>query len=148
MWETFIWDFNSGEQHWDNKPQIGTNKFDLIHYLAENGLWQASGPVHAKHPIRYINIIPSILFLEGGIPPPSRGIVGKNRSKTTVRSKRVFPLRSGGGPFTEIPQWKILKRSLVSFCQNGKDSYWNVGWVFPWLDKSVHICMLITKRRF
>ena len=31
----------------------------------------------------------------GGIPPPSKGIVGKNRrvqSKTIVRSKRVFPL--------------------------------------------------------
>ena len=32
----------------------------------------------------------------GGIPLPSRGIVGKNlgdQSKTTVRSKRVFPLK-------------------------------------------------------
>ena len=26
-----------------------------------------------------------------------------------------------------------------------KDSYWNVGWMFSWLDKSVHICMLIAK---
>ena len=26
-----------------------------------------------------------------------------------------------------------------------KDSHWNVGWMFSWLDKSVHICMLITK---
>ena len=37
----------------------------------------------------------------GGIPPPSRGIVGKNRStrsKTTVRSKKVFPLEVRRGP--------------------------------------------------
>ena len=42
-------------KHWDNKPQIGTYKFDLIHNLTENGLKHASGPVNAKHPIRYIN---------------------------------------------------------------------------------------------
>ena len=37
----------------------------------------------------------------GGIPPPSRGIVGKNQStqgKTTVRSKRVGPLGQNGAP--------------------------------------------------
>ena len=41
-------------KHWDNKPQIGTYKFDLIYYLTENGHRHASGPVHAKHPIRYM----------------------------------------------------------------------------------------------
>ena len=37
----------------------------------------------------------------GGIPPPSRGIVGENRStrsKTTVRSKKVGLLESNGPP--------------------------------------------------
>ena len=37
----------------------------------------------------------------GGIPPPSGGMVGKNRStrsKTTVKSKRVGPLGSNGAP--------------------------------------------------
>ena len=28
---------------------------DLIHGITENGFMHASGPVHAKHPIRYIN---------------------------------------------------------------------------------------------
>ena len=32
-----------------SKPQIGTHKFDLIHYLTENGLGHSSGPVHAKN---------------------------------------------------------------------------------------------------
>ena len=39
-----------------------------------------------------IVIIPILPFI-GGIPPPSRGIVGKNRSgwsKTTVRSIRII----------------------------------------------------------
>ena len=27
---------------------------DLIHYITENGLRHASGPVHTKHPIPYI----------------------------------------------------------------------------------------------
>ena len=39
--------------------------------------------------------------VKGGIPPPSRGIVGDNRStrsKTTVRRKRVGPLGSNGAP--------------------------------------------------
>ena len=30
---------------------------DLIHGITENGLRHASGPVHAKHPIRYIYAI-------------------------------------------------------------------------------------------
>ena len=44
----------------------------------------------------------------GGIPSPSGGIVGKNRSKTTVRSKRVGPLGSRWGPFSWLPQWYLL----------------------------------------
>ena len=60
-----------------------------------------------------------------GIPLPGRGIVGKNqsaRSKTTVRSKRVFPLRSGGGPFTLIPSCRMFIFSLEkTFCRPGVD---------------------------
>ena len=44
----------------------------------------------------------AITFHSGGIPLPGRGIVGQNqsaRSKTTVRSKWGFPIKSGGGPF-------------------------------------------------
>ena len=43
----------------------------------------------------------------GGIPPPGRGIVGKNqstRSKTTVRSKRYFPLKVRRGPLHCVPK--------------------------------------------
>ena len=43
--------------------------------------------------------------IKEGIPPPSGGIMGKNwsnRSKTTVRSKRVGPLGSRWGPFLSI----------------------------------------------
>ena len=45
-------------------------------------------------------------LIMGGIPPPSRGIVGKNRSarsKTTVGSKRVCPLKVGRGPHYRFP---------------------------------------------
>ena len=34
----------------------------------------------------------------GGIPSPSGDIVGKNRSKTTVRSKSLGPLGSSEAP--------------------------------------------------
>ena len=47
----------------------------------------------------------------GGIPPLSRGIVGKNRSaqsKTTVRSKREFPLKVRRGPLHCVPQCCIV----------------------------------------
>ena len=44
-------------KHWDYKPQIGTYKFDLIHYLMENGLRHASGPFQQKNPIRYIYVL-------------------------------------------------------------------------------------------
>ena len=37
-------------KHWDNRPHIETNKFDLIHYLTENGLRHASGPVQSNIP--------------------------------------------------------------------------------------------------
>ena len=50
----FIGDYNSGYKTLGNKPQMGINKFDLIYNLTENPLSYASGPVHAKHPIRYI----------------------------------------------------------------------------------------------
>ena len=46
-----------------------------------------------------------------GIPPPSRGKVGKNRStlsKTTVRSKRVGPLGSRAGPLIFSHSVKLL----------------------------------------
>ena len=34
------------------------NKYsDLINYLMENGLRHASGPIHTKHPIRYIHFV-------------------------------------------------------------------------------------------
>ena len=48
---------------------------------------------HIGYPIDFIFVFHRHVM--GGIPPPSRGIVGKNRSthsKTTVRSKRVGPL--------------------------------------------------------
>ena len=51
----------------------------------------------------------------GGIPLPSRGMLGKNRStqsKTTVRSKRVGPLGSRWGPFTWFPECYLF----ICFC--------------------------------
>ena len=48
---------------------------------------------------------------EGGIPLSGRGMVGKNRSaqsKTTVRSKRVFPLKVWRGPLHCVPQCRIV----------------------------------------
>ena len=51
-------------KHRDNKPQIGTHKFDFIYYLMENGLRHASGPVHAKHPIRYMYIYFAMLYTQ------------------------------------------------------------------------------------
>ena len=59
----------------------------------------------------------------GGIFPPSRGIVGKNRSarsKTTVRSKRVFPLKVRRGPlylFSTVLTILVYSH-IVSFCHN------------------------------
>ena len=52
-----------------------------------------------------------LCHIKRGVPPPSGGKVGKNRStrsKTTVRSKRVGPLGSKWGPFTWFPQWYLL----------------------------------------
>ena len=52
---------------------------------------------HLGYPLNFIFVCHRHVM--GGIPPPSRGIVGKNRgtwSKTTVRSKRVGPLGSNG----------------------------------------------------
>ena len=66
------------------------------------------GPIFFKYPSRLFFQFHCCLLLpnHGGIPPPSGGIVCKNRStriKTTVRSKRVGPLGSRGGPFTWFP---------------------------------------------
>ena len=51
----FIGDFN----FWTYSSRISDLRFgllsDLIHVITENGLRHASGPVHAKHPIRYID---------------------------------------------------------------------------------------------
>ena len=65
----------------------------------------------------------AITFHSGGIPLPGRGIVGQNqsaRSKTTVRSKRGFPIKSGGGPFnvshSDIYSCAILEIGLNQSC--------------------------------
>ena len=64
----------------------------------------------------------------GGIPLPSRGIVGKNRSKTTVRSKRVGPLGSNGAPllgshsdFEDFYSWSPIKWWVIR--QVTRDDY-------------------------
>ena len=52
---------------------------------------------HLGYPLNFI----FVFLRHEGIPPPSRGKVGENRSaqsKTTVRSKRVGPLGSNGAP--------------------------------------------------
>ena len=59
-----------------------------------------------------------------GIPLPGRGIVGKNkssRSKTTVRSKGVFPFRSAGGPTVMI----VLVLSCICIKYNWIDNKLN-----------------------
>ena len=59
-----------------------------------------------------------VTFLRGGvIPLPGRGIVGKNRSaqsKTTVRSKRVFPLKVWRAPLPCVPQRRIVLLEIRS----------------------------------
>ena len=52
---------------------------------------------------------------KGGIPPPSRGIVGKNQSaqsKTTVRSKRVFALKVRRGAPSLFPTVLINSNTI------------------------------------
>ena len=63
----------------------------------------------------------SVFLHHQGIPLPGRGKVGKNRSarsKTTVRSKRVGPLKSGGAPLlgshSDIFHW-FLSFALLSW---------------------------------
>ena len=58
--------------------------------------------IHLGYSLNYIVLI-QLSPLRRGIPLPGGGIEGKNWgtwSKTTVWSKGVFPLWSGGGPFT------------------------------------------------
>ena len=78
--------------------------------LADNQNWSTPGENFFLYPSWLLFKFYCCLSLPrhgGGIPLPSRGIVGKNRSarsKTTVRSKKVGPLGSRSGPFTWFPQ--------------------------------------------
>ena len=63
-----------------------------------------------------------VFLCHEGIPPPSRGKVGKNlstRSKNTVRSKRVGPLGSNGAPLlgshNDIFKWLLAFAWHVKF---------------------------------
>ena len=67
---------------------------------------------HLRYPLNFILVCHRHVM--GGIPLPSRGIVGKNRrtqSKTTVRSKRVGPL----GPLYLDPTVISFKGLTVEF---------------------------------
>ena len=86
-------------------------------------------PMNAQHHLVNFFKYPSQLLFKfncclslpfhAGIPLPSRGKVGKNRSalsKTTVRSKRVFPLKVRWGPhycFPTVLTIFVLSRMVV-----------------------------------
>ena len=80
--------------------------YSTIYYLTRLGvtdlyleLLKVFFYTHLGYPLKFIFVFHSHVMR--GIPPPSRGKVGKNwstRSKTTVRSKRVGPLGSNGAP--------------------------------------------------
>ena len=56
---------------------------DLIHGITENGLRHASGPVHNKQPIRYINVMESLGELaELGVGPSNK------RLETSLKVKK------------------------------------------------------------
>ena len=70
--------------------------------------------VHLGYSLNDIVLIQLSPFL-GGIPVPGRGIVGKNcsnRSKTTVWSKRGFPIKVSVRTFTVSHTGKTVKREL------------------------------------
>ena len=108
---------------------IGVVKFEHLSYGAESeeqkACFQNLGKEKFgyKNSIFYIHLGYSFISIalfddsqfNGGIPPPGRGKVGKNmsaRSKTTVRSKRVLPLRkkNSGGLFEKTAMWSHRHR--------------------------------------
>ena len=69
----------------------------------------------------------------GGIPPPSGGIVGENRStqsKTTVKSKRMGPLGSNGalllGSHSVLFAPYLPCQTQLKFIDIAFKSNWNV----------------------
>ena len=73
-----------------------TQSFSYLHSLMScKGFFY----IHLGYSFNFTDVY--LCHIMWGIPPPSGGIVGKNRStrrKTTVRSKRVGPLGSNGAP--------------------------------------------------